>query len=181
MIRQYLKFLIYGSLGLITALYISGCQASLPRDTQVYEVNGAQVCDVQQKTPSIRDDCNNNNGSAGYYYNPSSSTIFYRNGTGEPIIVERNVSRYRANAGGTVPLTAPVITDQAGAPLMRGNSVITSPSRSTSTTINTTPVRSTASFDAPGVGRVNAGKTTSASRGLSFGRSSSGRSGGFGG
>lgn len=175
MLKQHFKFLIYGSLGLIAVLYISGCQVSLPKNTQVYEVNGAQVCDAQQQTPNIQDNCDNYTGSAGYYYNPGSSTIFYRSGTGKPIVVERNVPRHRVQAGGTVPLTAPVITNQSGAPLMNGNSVITSPSKSTSTTINTTPVRSTASFDAPGVGRVTAGKTNSASRGLSFGRSSSGR------
>ncbi|MBD1851463.1 phage tailspike protein [Leptolyngbya sp. FACHB-711] len=173
MVKKYLRFLIYGSLGLITALYLSGCEASIPKDTQVYEVNGAKVCDYQQRTPAFQDDCNNNNGSSGYYYNPGSSTIFYRSGTGDPVVVERNVPRYQTNTGGTVPLKAPVITNQSGSPLMNGDSVITSTSRSTSTTINTTPVRSTASFDAPGVGRVNAGKTTSASRGLSFGRSGS--------
>jgi hypothetical protein len=178
MVKRYLKFLVYGSLGLIAALYISGCQASLPRDTQVYEVNGAQVCDVGHRTPTLQDDCDNNNGAAGYYYNPGRSTIFYRSGTGEPIVVERNVPRYQTSTGGTVPLQAPVITNQSGVPLMNGDSVVRSTSRSTSTTVNTTPVRSTASFDAPGVGRVNAGKTTSASRGLSFGHSSSGRSGG---
>ncbi|WP_088889003.1 hypothetical protein [Leptolyngbya ohadii] len=174
MMTQSLKFLIYGSLGLLTALYISGCEPSLPKNTQVYEINGAQVCDAQRQTPDLRDDCDNHTGAAGYYYNPGNSTVFYRAGSGKSIIVERNVPRSPgATVGGSVPLSKSIITNQSGTPLMDNNgSIVRSPSRS-SPSINTAPVRSTASFDAPGV-RVNAGKTSGASRGMSFGSSNSG-------
>jgi hypothetical protein len=174
---KYFKFLIYGSLGLITSLYITGCQPSLPPSTQMYEVNGAQVCDAYQQTPTLQDDCNNSSGTAGYYYNPGSSSVFYRTG-GKSIVVERNVPRPSGAAvGASVPLSKPVITNGSGVPLMDNNgSIVRAPSRS-NPSINTVPVRSTASFDAPGV-RVNAGKTSGASRGMSFGSSSSGRGSG---
>lgn len=178
----WVKFLLHGSLALISAFYISGCGNSVPRNTQVYEVNGARTCDTSRQTFSTQDDCDNNSGSAGYFYHPGNSTIFYRSGSGQPVIVERNVPRHQTTVGGNVPLRSPVITNETGVPLTNGNSVVTRSTSSTAKTtapskISTTPVRSTASFEAPGIGRVNAGRTTTTGRGLSFGRSGFGGAG----
>lgn len=178
--KLLVQVLAYGSLGIASSLYITGCGGpSIPKDTQIYEVNGAKVCDHRKATPDTRDDCNNTRGgSSGYFYNPSNSHVFYRGG-GEDIIVDRNHTPSNSRSlypGGTVPLKSSIITNQSGTPLMDGSSVVTSTSRS-STSINTTPVRSTASFNSPSLGKVSAGRTTSVGRGMSFG---SGGRGGFG-
>lgn len=183
-IKFFLRLLVYGSLGIVASISMSGCGSSLPRNTQVYEVNGAKVCDDVRATPDRRDDCDSNTSSSGYYYSRSAGTVFYRSGSGERIVVDRNSPGSTAlKPGSTVPLKAPVLTNESGVPLMDGNSVVTRSSANTGSglksnvgtdPITTTPVRSTASFDHPALGRVSAGRTTSTNRGMSFGRSSSG-------
>lgn len=169
-----LKVIVYSSLGVLASLYLTSCQsATLSPSTQsqqFYEVNGAKVCDYQQITPTIQDDCNQ---GTGYYYNPGTSMIFYRSTAGKTVIVQRNVPRSSIKVGGTLPLTQPVITNRSGIPVLSDTgTVVRSPSRS-APSITTTPVRSTASFEAPGV-RSTAGKATGGtSRGLSIGGSSS--------
>jgi hypothetical protein len=165
---------VYSSLGIVASISMAGCGSSLPRDTQVYEVNGAKVCDDTRATPDRRDDCDSSTGASGYYYSRGSGTVFYRSGSGERIVVDRNSPGSKTlKPGSTVPLNTPVLTNESGVPLMNGDSAVT---RSTTKTgpITTTPVRSTASFDHPTLGYVNAGRTTSTNRGMSFGRSSSG-------
>lgn len=176
------KCFIYGTLGVAASLYISGCEGELPKNTQVNQVNGATVCDHLQKTPDVRDDCTYHQASPGYYYNPGSSSYYYRNNSGENILIDRNIPSSSTSSsfrpGNTVPFKAPVITDGGGVPMMNGGSVITAPASSIPKgPITSSPVRSTASFKAPGGLTVSGGKTTTAVRGVGF--SSSGR--GFGG
>ncbi|MGG6263249.1 hypothetical protein [Leptolyngbya sp. AN10] len=171
-VKFLFKLLIYSSLGIFVSLYIGGCGASVPKDTQLYEVNGAKVCDHLQATPDRSDDCDNPKANAGIYFNPGSNSTFYRSPSGENIVVDRDVSAPGTRVGSTMPLRSPVITNASGTPLMNGDALVRSPSR-TNPSINTAPIRSTASFDAPGLGKVAAGKTVTANRGLSFGRTTS--------
>jgi hypothetical protein len=177
-VKFYFRLISGASLGLLVSLYLAGCQSSLPSNTQLYQVNGAQVCDHARQTYTYTDDCNYSGQSTGYYYSPGSRMVYYRNNGGENIVVERNRVASGLKPGGTVPLSQPVLTDAGGKPLMQDGSVVKGAPGSTQTgTVKTTPVRSTASFNHPALGSVVAGKTTAASRGMSF----SSRSSGFGG
>jgi hypothetical protein len=183
--KFYFRLISSASLGLLVSLYLASCSGSSSNvqryDTQLYQVNGAVVCDHLRQTYTYLDDCDYSGQAAGYYYNSGSSSIYYRSNSGEKIVVERNKAASGLKPGGTVSMSQPVLTDAGGTPLMRDGSVIKGTPSSTQTgPIKTTPVRSTASFSHPSLGKVVAGKTTSVSRGMSFGgRSSSvGRSGG---
>lgn len=176
-VKFYFRLISGASLGLLVSLYLAGCQSSLPSNTQLYQVNGAQVCDHLRQTYTALDDCDYSGQSTGYYYNPGSRTVYYRSNGGDNIVVERNKAA-GLKPGGTVPLSQPVLTDANGMPLMQDGTVVKGAPGSTQPgTVKTTPVRSTASFNHPSLGKVVAGKTTVASRGMSF----SGRSSGFGG
>lgn len=168
--KVFLRLVVHASLGLVAALYIAGCQSTVPSNTQLYEVNGAQTCDHANITPSQSDDCNNSSGAVGYYYNPGSRTVFYRSNSGNSILIERNQPVPGSTRPGTaVPLQASVLTDASGSPLLRDGTVVRGVPSTVPSRVTTTPVRSTASFNHPSLGRVNAGKTTSVGRGMSFG------------
>jgi hypothetical protein len=169
-LKVFLRLVVHASLGLVAALYIAGCQPSVPSNTQLYEVNGAQTCDHANITSSTNDDCNNSRGAVGYYYNPGSRTVFYRSNSGSSVLIEQNAPAANTRPGSTVPLQAAVVTDVSGSPLMSNGAVVKgTPSTAPGRTVTTAPVRSTASFNHPSLGRVTAGKTTSVGRGMSFG------------
>jgi hypothetical protein len=182
-VKFYFRLISCASLGLLVSLYLAGCQSGPSSnaplyDTQLYQVNGARVCDHLRQTYTYTDDCDYLGLSTGYYYSPGSSTVFYRSNSGEKILVERNKVAAGLKPGGTVPLSQPVFTDAGGMPLMKDGNVVKGAASSTKPgTIKITPVRSTASFSHPSLGKVVSGKTTSVGRGMSF----SSRSSGFGG
>jgi hypothetical protein len=166
----------------LIALYVISCsevssESALDAGSDLYEVNGAITCDANNSTPNLVDDCNGS--SIGYFYHPNTYYTFYRHSDGSISNIGRQ--RFFNHATGQpVRLNKTVITTREGAPLIGENNRIITRSHSTVESAgktNTTPVRSTASFTHPSIGRVSAGKTTSVSRGVSFG----GRSGSFGG
>ena len=179
-----LKLISALSLGFLAACYISGCSEILSEttpeisaNTQTYEVNGARVCDDQNQTPTQQDNCDYQVAPTGYYYGAGQQNLFYR-GNDDVIILERNkVYSVPLRPGMGVSMRSPIITDSVGAPLLNQDSTPTRINRNQSTTksapITASPVRSSASFDHPSLGRVTAGKTTSLSRGMSFGAHSS--------
>jgi outer membrane murein-binding lipoprotein Lpp len=186
-LKPMLKLILFLSLGILASCYISGCSELLKdtpsvspqisANTQTYEVNGARVCDDRNQTPTERDNCDYDAAPSGYYYGPGQQNLFYR-GNGETLILERNKSySVPLRPGMGVSMRSPVITNNVGAPLLNQDSTPTriNPSKATtrSAPITASPVRSSASFDHPSLGRVTAGKTTSLSRGMSFGAHSS--------
>jgi uncharacterized membrane protein YgcG len=183
-IRLWFKIILSLSLGLLASLYLAGCEpdVSLPANTQLYQVEGAQVCDYRYITPTPYDDCNYYNLSPGYYYNPASQLIFYRRYGGDIIEVERNIpSRGLLRPGGTVPMTQPVLTDAGGTPLTdnQGTVVRIPGANRNANAPSVTPIRSSASFEHPTLGTVTAGRTRTGGRGVTFGgRSAGGGSGG---
>jgi hypothetical protein len=191
-VRLWFKMILYLSLGFLATLYLAGCtlfpldeeqpqEFSSDTDTQVYQVSGAQVCDYERFTASVYDDCNYAGLSPGYYYNPGSQIVFYRRYGGGMVEVERNLppSGPRMQPGVAMPMSQSVVTDVQGQPLAdnRGG-VVRIPGGNTNVrNPNVVPVRSSASFDHPTLGRVTSGRTTSGGRGVTFGGRSGGRSG----
>lgn len=175
------KIMLFSLVPLIT-MYLISCsngveESALLEDTNLHEVNGAVVCDYENSTPTVTDDCNGS--SEGYFYHPSTYYTFYRYSDG----TTANIARQRFfsySTGQPVRLNNSIITTQEGIPLIgKNNRVITRTQVTSEKTgrINTSPVRSTANFNHPSLGKISGGKTTSVSRGVSFGS----RSGSFGG
>jgi hypothetical protein len=190
-VRLWFKMILYLSLGFLAALHLAGCvlfpldeeqpqEFSSDTDTQVYQVSGAQVCDYERFTTSIYDDCDYADLSPGYYYNPGSQIVFYRRYGGGMVEVERNLSppRQGMQPGVAMPMSQSVVTDAGGQPLTdnRGGVVRIPGSNPNVRSPNVTPVRSSASFDHPTLGRVTSGRTASGGRGVTFGGRSGGRS-----
>jgi hypothetical protein len=185
-VRFWFKIILFLSLGLLASLYLAGCNPylvmpppAIPANTQLYQVDGAQVCDDMARTPQWEDDCNNRNQRTGYYYSPSRRVIFYRQSGGNTLDLERNIpAPIQLQPGSTIPMPRGVITNAAGVPMMddRGGAVRVPRANLSAnpSAVSTQPIRSSASFDHPNLGRVTSGKTRTGGRGVTFGGRSMG-------